>query len=653
MYSNRQKLHGLVIGEEGVRYHQEVQELTEKIAGLQKEVRKKERAIPASALGNFEIDDFCGLGLPNDLDDQLSATKKHLAVLRDAERIKQMEGFEALALPDLGTEGIKTALQATLPDLEATALDAVVSHFQELHSSRAEAWISEGMELATEHSACPYCGQDIAASPLLIHYQAYFSKAYVDHKDRIASAKNGLLERLGGDRLARFQRRVQVSKDRHEFWSRYLDVPAFNVDADELAKCWAAARDALVRAIDRKAAAPLERQDIDAAATEAVESYNDLAERMLTTSTALLEQADAIALAKEQASHGSLSAAEAQVDLLEAMKRRHEEETAAKCSKYLHARHEKDAAEAEKIGVRVALDKHRKKVFGNYQTSINNFLLKFNADFRIDDLAALDPKGIPSSSYELVVNKGRVGLSAARLPEPSFGTTLSSGDRTTLALAFFFATLKARPSLDSSIIVLDDPASSLDEGRALATAQEIRWLLGRAAQVIVLSHSRGLLGQLWEKADKENTSTIQFRDVGEEASGFETWNAEAAALTHFDLLHKIVREYSATSTGDPEKVATALRVVLEGFLRVAFAEHFPPGKMLKDFFSRANQMKNSGSPIMSDDDLAELDNLREYSNQFHHDESKTWQENLSNVNETQLKGYAKRVVQFTRVRYTS
>ena len=56
---------------------------------------------------------------------------------------------------------------------------------------------------------------------------------------------------------------------------------------------------------------------------------------------------------------------------------------------------------------------------------------------------------------------------------------------------------------------------------------------------------------------------------------------------------------------------------------------------------------------MSDDDLAELDNLREYSNQFHHDESKTWQENLSNVNETQLKGYAKRVVQFTRVRYTS
>ena len=276
-----------------------------------------------------------------------------------------MEGFEALALPDLGTEGIKTALQATLPDLEATALDAVVSHFQELHSSRAEAWISEGMELATEHSACPYCGQDIAASPLLIHYQAYFSKAYVDHKDRIASAKNGLLERLGGDRLARFQRRVQVSKDRHEFWSRYLDVPAFNVDADELAKCWAAARDALVRAIDRKAAAPLERQDIDAAATEAVESYNDLAERMLTTSTALLEQADAIALAKEQASHGSLSAAEAQVDLLEAMKRRHEEETAAKCSKYLHARHEKDAAEAEKIGVRVALDKHRKKVFGN------------------------------------------------------------------------------------------------------------------------------------------------------------------------------------------------------------------------------------------------------------------------------------------------
>ena len=203
------------------------------------------------------------------------------------------------------------------------------------------------------------------------------------------------------------------------------------------------------------------------------------------------------------------------------------------------------------------------------------------------------------------------------------------------------------------IVILDDPSSSLDDGRALSTVQEIRGLLGRAEQVIVLSHSLGFLVRIWEHADKEHTSTMQIRPTGQEASKVEGWNAEAAALTEYDRLHKLLREYSNESTGDPEKVAPALRVVLEAFLRVAFAEHLPPGKILKDFFSIANQSKVNGTPVISDGNLDELKKLREYANQFHHDTSKNWQGNLPNVNETELKGFSGRVIQFTRASYSA
>ena len=47
--------------------------------------------------------------------------------------------------------------------------------------------------------------------------------------------------------------------------------------------------------------------------------------------------------------------------------------------------------------------------------------------------------------------------------------------------------------IDDVIVVIDDPASSLDDGRAFATVQEIRELVGRANQVIVLAHSRPIL----------------------------------------------------------------------------------------------------------------------------------------------------------------
>ena len=649
---NRQNLHELVIGEEGVKLNREVQDLTRSIADLQKALREKEHAMPTNILGGLSIDDFCSLPLPDDLDEQLSGAKKSVLILREAEGIKKTEVFEALGLPGLGIESIEETLQAALPELESKALDAVTAHFKSLDNSQAEVWVSEGMELSAERSSCPFCGQDLSGSTLLTHYQVYFSEAYATHKSRIADTKSRVLEKLGGDRLARFQRKVQLSKDRYDFWSRFLSLPAFDIDSDELANCWAAVRDGLVKALDKKATDPLEPQVLNGDVREAVEKYNDLAREVYSTTTALLAQHNEIALAKEKASHGNLASAKAQLARLETIERRHEKDTTTKCSEYLKASQGKKTAENQKVVARAALDKHRKKVFGTYQTAINEFLGKFNADFEISALKPSDPKGLPSSSYELVVNRGRIGLTTAKSPGPSFRTALSSGDRTTLALAFFFAMLKERSDLDNMIVVLDDPSSSLDDGRALSTVQEIRGLLGRAEQVIVLSHSRGFLVRIWEQTDKEHTSTMQIRPTGQEASNFEVWNAEAAALTEYDRLHKLLREYSYKSTGDPEKVAPALRVVLEAFLRVAFAEHLPPGKMLKDFFSIAQQRKADGASIISDGALDGLNNLREYANQFHHDTSKNWQGNLSNVNETELKGFSKRVIQFTRLSYS-
>ena len=131
-------------------------------------------------------------------------------------------------------------------------------------------------------------------------------------------------------------------------------------------------------------------------------------------------------------------------------------------------------------------------------------------------------------------------------------------------------------------------------------------------------------------------------------STIEAWDAEAAAISEYDRLHKLVREFASAGTGQAQSVASALRVLLESFLRVAFVEHFPPGKLLGDFLSKAKQLAQAATPILSEKSYTELDNLREYANQFHHDTSKAWQENVSNVNETQLKGFANRVLAFTR-----
>ncbi|MBQ9128745.1 MAG: hypothetical protein IJY15_13425, partial [Thermoguttaceae bacterium] len=56
-----------------------------------------------------------------------------------------------------------------------------------------------------------------------------------------------------------------------------------------------------------------------------------------------------------------------------------------------------------------------------------------------------------------------------------FKYVLSAGDRRTLALAYFFASLE-NMNLEKAIVVFDDPFASLDEHRMSATAEHIAGL---------------------------------------------------------------------------------------------------------------------------------------------------------------------------------
>lgn len=643
---HRQKLHELVVGEEGVRLQRRVEELTEEISEHQTVLRDKSREIPQETLGTYSLDDFCALTEIDNIDEELREAGKSASVLRDQDKIQITGAFTAIAMPTLPAEEIREVAGTVLPDLDAAALAAVTAHFERLGNG-GERWVSDGARFSVGES-CPYCGQETDGVGLVAHYRRYFSDAYTKHKENIAAARTQVSDTLGGDRLARFQRLIEQARERRAFWASYIeDLPAFDVAAEVLAAAWAEARDVLIEALEAKAKAPLDHLELDAAAVAKLTRYSEVAEQMLALSTALLDKNEAVASAKEHAEHGNLAAAEAQLAMLQATKRRHEPAVAAKCTAYRTAKAAKEAAEAAKEAARTALDEHRAKTFGKYQAAINKFLDRFNADFRLEALEPSDPRGIPSSTYAIGVNKGRVPLSTRKV-EPSFSTALSAGDRSTLALALFFAMLSERDTLDDAIVVIDDPASSLDDGRCFATAQEVRKLLAKAKQVVVLSHARPFLCQLWDRADKDTTASLEIRDVAADSSTLQPWDAEAAAVTEYDRLYKTVLEHAESGQGDSQQVATSLRMVLEGYCRVAFIEHFPPGRLLGEFINIARQAEQAGNALLPTERLDELDDLREYANQFHHNTSKTWQSNLANVNETALKGYAGRVIQFVR-----
>jgi wobble nucleotide-excising tRNase len=359
-----------------------------------------------------------------------------------------------------------------------------------------------------------------------------------------------------------------------------------------------------------------------------------------------LEEANnAIRIVKERAAAGNATALASDVARLKAVKARHTPPTNALCQAYLDEKAAKAATEALRDQARTALDQYRTTIFPAYQTAINVYLQRFNAGFRLDSMTSANTRGGSACTYSVVINNTNVpiGGTPPAPGTPSFRNTLSAGDRNTLALAFFFASLDQEPLIASKIVVIDDPMTSLDEHRSLTTVQEVRGLAQRVQQVIVLSHSKAFLCAIWQYANRQACTPLVVID-SPPGSTISAWTIGDDSVTEYDRQHQRLREFQPGNAARSRLVAQDLRHVLEGFLRRCCPAHFLPGEVLGDLRRKIRDQTAGSPPILSSAAVTELDSICEYANRFHHNTNPAWE--TETVNETELQGWVRRVLEF-------
>ena len=94
--------------------------------------------------------------------------------------------------------------------------------------------------------------------------------------------------------------------------------------------------------------------------------------------------------------------------------------------------------------------------------------------------------------------------------------------------------------------------------------------------MILLSHNKSFLCRMWETADKDDRTALHLTRDGE-ASIVETWDVTQDCITDHDRRHQRLRQYGERQTPDELEIAREIRPLLEGFVRVAYPETFPPG----------------------------------------------------------------------------
>ena len=643
---HRQNLHELILGSQGVTLNQQVQAFVTQIETHNAALRTRAAAIPVAVRGTLSVDDFCALQDRPDIDEAIQTAERNLAASREQEPIRNTSGFDTLSLPGIDINIVDGVLQQDLQSLDTAAAARVQEHLENI-GDNAEAWIENGMSRIPETGNCPFCAQDLSASPVISHYRAYFSEEYTALKQTVADALVDISHRHGGGIAAGFERAVRGAVERRQFWSRFCDVPDVAIDTAEIVRDWTSATNAIEAVLRSKQGAPLERSTLSEEVRNVVATYEAHRQAVAALNQQLQQTNVAIQIVKEQAAAGNPAALSADVASLKAIKARYTPETSTLCDDYLAEKAAKVQTEQQRDQAKAALDNYRSQIFPGYQTAINLYLERFNAGFRIDSVSSQNTRGGPSCTYNVVINNTPVAVAGGSPApgEPSFRNTLNAGDRNTLALAFFFASLDQNPNLAGKVVVIDDPITSLDDHRSLTTVQEIRRLADSAAQIIVLSHTKPFLCRIWEGVAPSIREALQVTRDGQ-GSTIRQWDVDQDSITEHDRRHSMLRAYLDGGMPNEREVARSIRPLLEAFLRVAFPEYFPPGTLLGPFRHRCEQQAGTQQEILNTQDTQELRDLVEYANRFHHDTNPAWETEA--INDGELMGYVDRALRFAK-----
>ena len=284
------------------------------------------------------------------------------------------------------------------------------------------------------------------------------------------------------------------------------------------------------------------------------------------------------------------------------------------CEKHKNLEKELNGLKDSKKKANDDLNKSAKKIIKEYQKTINRYLDKIQAGFRISDKKANLAGGQENVNYCIDINGRAIKLGDEKTPRSQhyFGNTLSAGDKRSLAFAFFLARLDRDKNLNTKIIVLDDPISSLDEPRRWWTRDEIIRICGRSKQVFVLSHNADFLHMLWTIPEVESKSFIVQREE-KECSSLAVLDIEKATRNLYYKRYDTLSAYIAGRPSDDRvSVASNIRPLLEENLRMRFPEEFDPKGSLGQYLEKI-RMANPGDFLyVLKPDFDELDQINKF-----------------------------------------
>lgn len=581
-----------------------VRDLTNQLAGVHQGV---------------SLQKFRDLAEVPDADNQIAALNIRVVEAQNIGLIQAKALPKKLDEPSFDVSNIFRIFESSLADIDLAAEHRVKQHLDSHAKPNLERWISDGHAYGDTKS-CPYCDQPLQGVELIQAYRSYFNEDYNELKASVADLTRLISNAASETIVERLQASFATASATIDGWQEHVEIPAPEFDREAANEKLAAIKERLDALRLTKDANLLESVGSNDAKNELLGIWGEIVEIIKLCNDGIDNAVNLITSYKESLAAVELDGLRQDIDGLRITKARHRQDVLNLFSQLDAALAQEVAKKAEKQAKKDALNAIMQTTLERYKDRINELLSAFGAQFSIPNID-FNYRGGLRSNYTLHMRGENIRLTGG---VPDFKTSLSEGDKRTLAFAFFIASVESHPELANRVVVIDDPMCSLDLNRKQQTRFILKRVHDNCEQLIVLMHDihfmRGLRDDILRATSRpQEIACVKLKTVGNRYSNFDAIDIDQECESAYFKCHRVLGEYLNGTAQSSMEVARSIRPMLEGYLHRRFPGVISGGSLFGQVIC---EIKNApqGSPLAHAQNITdELTEINSYAGQFHHD----------------------------------
>ncbi|MEZ8535032.1 AAA family ATPase [Vibrio cyclitrophicus] len=644
------------LGMVSVAHEKEIERLKSENDSLTTKITPLSNAITRQ-FSNKTIAKIKGIKVAKNGTSELEKLQEQLQDIKSIEHFRKRRKLSSLSIdkPELKTDVFIT----TIENLSKESEDKVSKHIELNLKEQDSYWLETGKDLVTDSGNCPFCAQPLSSSPIFHLYQEFMNEAYLNASNdfELAGDEFELTVRDVGVKLEELEERVKTNNDIIREWSDRIDSIDPIYDFKEL--------DRLSEDLVYECMRLINLKKKDLLATIDLTKFNEIFDEIFSKidfekyNQSISKYNKSISDFLDGLGTETSNSIQTKIDNIQEAQLRHSDQVINDLAD-LKVLEDGKKANAKTIKeLREKIDEEQEESIGNHKDAINALLKSFHSMIRLSELKKDNKGGKGASRVTYAITFIGNELSILSDNEHIFEHVLSLGDRSALALAFFLSRF-SKENEDKSIIVLDDPMSSLDSYRRDATIIEIGKLIGNNYQSFVFSHDPFFLSDLYKHSILSKSTNCfeieaSYKDVDPlDVNSAQYISSRLVDRENYDsqVIHSYHKEYNKlfdfVADGSEEQkveIARSIRPILEAYLRFLYPKQFIKGFWLGDMITMIRQETNESSPYFDKHNrFSSIERINEFSKDYHHAEG--FDTKIQDLDYQTVKSYAKETLCF-------